>query len=75
MDSSKNSAVLTSISASIKPFLSIKDLQAASGKSRSTIYRWIAEGIMPKPIRVGGSSLWPEEIIQEWRQSIVTGGL
>ncbi len=47
--------------------------EIVGGKSRSTIYRWIAEGGFPKPVKVRGSSFWPEEIVAEWRESVIVG--
>jgi predicted DNA-binding transcriptional regulator AlpA len=51
---------------------SIKDIRVlVGGKSRSTIYRWIADGNFPAPIKVCGSSMWPEEVIAVWRNQII----
>ena len=37
------------------------------GKSRRTIYRWIGEGLFPKPIQTGPNSVaWPESTIREF---------
>jgi predicted DNA-binding transcriptional regulator AlpA len=37
------------------------------GLSRSTIYRWIAEGRFPKPVQLGGYAVaWAEDEIQNW---------
>lgn len=41
------------------------------GKSPSTIYRWIAEGKFPAPVKVCGSSMWPEEVFAEWRKQLI----
>lgn len=52
--------------------LNINQVRAfVGGKSRSTIYRWIAEGKFPAPVKVCGSSMWPEESIAEWRNQVV----
>jgi len=32
----------------------------------STIRRWARTGIMPKPLKVGGRTLWDAERIREW---------
>lgn len=32
----------------------------------STIRRWAANGTMPKPLKVGGRTLWDGERIREW---------
>lgn len=58
----------------LKSLLSMSEVQQLIGnKSRSTIYRWIAAGSFPAPIKVYSSSLWPEEEIAEWRQQIING--
>jgi len=52
--------------------LSIGDVRSIVGnKSRSTIYRWISEGKFPAPVKISGSSLWPEEVIAEWRSQLI----
>ena len=32
----------------------------------STIRRWAGNGTMPKPLKVGGRTLWDVEAIREW---------
>lgn len=55
-------------------FLSMREVQTfLGGKSRSSIYRWIAAGEFPKPIKIGGnSSVWPLETLMEWRKSVMS---
>ena len=37
------------------------------GLSRSTIYRWMAEGKFPKPVQLGGYAVaWAQEDIDAW---------
>ena len=53
----------------------IREVKALTGgKSRSTIYRWISSGDFPAPIKVCGSSMWPEEIIEDWRNKVISQG-
>jgi predicted DNA-binding transcriptional regulator AlpA len=33
-------------------------------RSRSTIYRWIEEGNLPRPVKRWGSPMWDEETIR-----------
>jgi hypothetical protein len=33
--------------------------------SEATIWRWVREGILPKPVQVGGKSFWHAEDIAE----------
>ncbi len=45
----------------------IKEVQHRTGLGRSTIYRWMAEGRFPKPVKLGGHSVaWREDILQTW---------
>ena len=32
----------------------------------STIRRWARDGTMPKPVKVGGRTLWSAERIRQW---------
>jgi len=38
----------------------INDAEMAKtiGCARSTIWKWVAEGIIPKPLKIGGMSRW-----------------
>ncbi len=37
------------------------------GLSRSTIYRWMAEGRFPRPARLGNYIVaWEEQVIDDW---------
>ena len=59
----------TALSSFILNFLSMKEVLSITGKSRSTIYRWIANGSFPSPVNIGvGSIAWPVEVIAEWRE-------
>lgn len=61
-------------SVEVTRFYTIKQIQVLlGGKSRSTIYRWISKGFFPEPIKVYGSSLWPQEQIKAWRNRVVSG--
>lgn len=45
----------------------LKEVQHRVGLGRSTIYRWMAEGRFPKPVRLGGHSVaWAEDGIDAW---------
>jgi prophage regulatory protein len=42
------------------------------GVSRSTVYKWMAEGTFPPPVRVSERAVrWRTEDIQAWRGSLV----
>ena len=55
-------------------FLNIREVQSViGGKSRSTLYRWIASGQFPRSVKIGGNSVaWPEESIIAWRESLMS---
>lgn len=58
--------------------LRLPDVKVLVGLSRSTIYRWIAQGDFPQAISLGGHKAvgWHEASIQEWIASrpMVGGG-
>jgi predicted DNA-binding transcriptional regulator AlpA len=43
--------------------MSVKELTAAGFGSVTTIYRRVAQGNFPKPIKVGGTTCWRESAI------------
>ena len=47
-------------------YLNMKQLtDKLGGIARSSVYRLIEEGRLPKPLRLGGRLLWPESEIDE----------
>lgn len=45
----------------------LKDVIDSTGLGRSTIYKYIAEGVFPKPVSLGERSVgWVEEEVHEW---------
>ncbi len=51
----------------------LKEVQNRVGLGRSTIYRWMAEGSFPKPVRLGGHAVaWVLEDIDQWISQRVT---
>lgn len=52
--------------------LRMKMVVEITGLARSTVYKYIAEGIFPKPITLGGRSVgWVESEVFAWIQSRV----
>lgn len=50
-------------------FLRLKDVIAATGLSRSTIYKFMDEEVFPKTIPLGGRAVaWLESEIEEWME-------
>jgi len=39
-------------------------LAGALGIGRSTLWRWVRQGILPRPIRIRGISGWPPEDVE-----------
>ncbi|AOX99696.1 AlpA family transcriptional regulator [Jeongeupia sp. USM3] len=50
----------------------VKQVIETTGLARSTIYKYIADGIFPKPIQLGARSVgWVEGEIQSWLEKRV----
>ena len=46
-----------------------------TGRSRSSIYSDIKEGVFPKPIKIGKRAVaWPSEDITKWIADRINGG-
>jgi prophage regulatory protein len=47
-----------------------REVEARTGLSRSTLYAMMAEGVFPKPVRLGKRAVgWPEATISAWLES------
>ena len=45
----------------------LNDVSQSTGLRRSTIYKYIAEGVFPKAVPLGGGRVaWVEQEIQNW---------
>jgi prophage regulatory protein len=52
--------MVTNALPTITPLLRRQAVEAATGKSRSTIYREITKNLFPKPVQIGGERVaWP----------------
>ena len=48
-------------------FLRLNDVKALTGLGRSTIYKYIKQGIFPDAVKLGGCSVaWVEIEVQAW---------
>lgn len=47
-------------------FLRRPDVEHRVGLRRTTIYRMISAGEFPRPVVVGGASVWPESEVTDW---------
>jgi prophage regulatory protein len=58
----------------VQRFLRLAEVEKATGLSRPSIYRLVAEGTFPKPVKTGDgsaratASAWLETEIEEWQQ-------
>ncbi len=50
-----------------------REVEARTGLSRSTLYAQMAEGAVPRPVRLGKRAVgWTESTISEWLESRVS---
>ena len=50
------------------------DVEAVTGLSRSTIYKWMDEGSFPKPVKLGPRAVgWREADINDWLNKLSEG--
>jgi len=58
----------------INPLLRLPVVKQATGKSRTTVYRDIEKGLMPRPVKIGGNrSAWPQNEITAINQARIAG--
>jgi predicted DNA-binding transcriptional regulator AlpA len=55
---------LGSPSAAIDQLLTDKEAASILDCGRSTLWRWAAEGTVPKPLKIGGMARWRQSDIQ-----------
>ena len=46
--------------------MSLKQVCAAIGFKKTTVYKWINEGTFPPPVRIGSRVRWPSNEIEAW---------
>jgi prophage regulatory protein len=47
-------------------YLTDKKVADRYSSSRSTIWRWLSEGHLPKPIKLNGSTRWKLSDLEAW---------
>ena len=58
----------------VTPILRRPDVEAVTGLSRSTIYKWMDEGSLPKPVKLGPRAVgWREADINDWLNKLSEG--
>jgi len=55
-------------------YLGDTTLAARYSVSRSTIWRWVREGQFIQPIKLGGSTRWPEAAVLAWESEQAAKG-
>lgn len=51
-------------------FLRITEVMKMTGLAKSTVWLWVKEGKLPKPIKLSPRiTVWEEKIIKEWMTS------
>lgn len=58
----------------IERYYRAKDLPPLTGQCKSQIYNLIREGKFPKPLKLGKSSIWREQDIENWQKEIAANG-
>ena len=48
----------------VDPLLADREVAALLDCGRSTVWRWSAEGTIPKPMKIGGMSRWRQSEIE-----------
>lgn len=51
-------------------YVTVKELETVTNKSRSSIYRDVAKGALPPPIKIGGSVRWRSDQLVEFFDSM-----
>ncbi|WP_323786419.1 helix-turn-helix transcriptional regulator [Thalassovita sp.] len=49
----------------IDPLIRDRDAAGMLGCSKATFWRRVADGTIPKPVKIGGMSRWPQSEITE----------
>lgn len=52
--------------------LTFDEIQRRTGFRRTQLYRWMAEGSFPKPVKFGRASRWVSVEVEEWIQAAVS---
>lgn len=55
----------------LQPLRSAREAAAYYGVSTSTLWRWLQQGLIPEPIRIGGRTFWEPEALQQHTAKLV----
>ena len=42
------------------------DMEGLTGACRQTVDKWVADGVLPAPIKVGGRKYWLRTAVDKW---------
>ncbi|MBW4934459.1 helix-turn-helix transcriptional regulator [Marinobacter sp. F4206] len=71
----KNTETLKTHRQYLERMLRRTEVEAITGRSRSSIYDGIATGTFPKPVKIGARAVaWPESVIRNWIAERMEGG-
>jgi len=52
----------------VQKYMRRRAVEEITGLSRATIYRMMAEGSFPRPVKITGKAVaWPEKAIADWQ--------
>ena len=51
----------------VDPIVRRATLALELGQSPTTIWRWVRDGFLPKPVKLGQTSGWPRSVIDKWK--------
>ena len=51
----------------IDPMVSRNELSGELRISRTTLWRWVRDGYLPRPLRLGKKTGWPRSVIENWK--------
>lgn len=54
-----------------KKLISARETAAFYGIGQSTLWRWIGEGRIPQPIRIGRRTFWDSETLEQHVNSLI----
>lgn len=54
-----------------KKLISARETAAFYGIGQSTLWRWIGEGRVPQPIRIGRRTFWDSETLEQHVNSLI----
>jgi len=52
-------------------WIAVTDVASLLGVATSTIRRWGEAGVIPKPHKIGGRSLWSLQELRAWQDSLL----